>query len=444
MNSSWLGIFIVAACSSLLLLRCAPIVGGTNIPDDIHDDDGGYARLVDWITSHGGRVDPRMTTVATTAGAGVRGVVATSAIRGGAELLFCPWSLIIGGRSAGRMDAGGGGGGLDEGAMCDVVREMAREMRLGDGSAWHPYLDHVEVPRLVATWGAEALGALQGLPPRREADRHLRWFDEVCRGGRRYDVDDDLDGDDATKRSLVAFVSRASEVGMIPLYDLLNHHNGKRNAKLSVTEEGVKLVAVVLDRDRDDGGASSNGKHHLEDVIEGGDEIYLSYGLKTASTMYRDYGFVEEWPTCWNFADPTSGDNFAFVSFPHGVSAINPTGEYLRSMWSANASLAEYEARARAHTESLSVLDLERFVGAARNRSREFPSTVGEDELILEGIRNSMSVSGGDGDDTSSVEDVVKAIVYRMAFKSALLGSASYAESIMANKVREITSNKEL
>ena len=129
------------------------VVAPPRVPDDDDDDDdgGGYARLVAWITSHGGRVDPRMTTVATTpAGAGVRGVVATSAIDGGTELLFCPWSLIIGGPprrgrtdDAGRRAGGGGGGVLDESAMCDVVRAMAREMRLGERSAWHPYLDHV-------------------------------------------------------------------------------------------------------------------------------------------------------------------------------------------------------------------------------------------------------------------------------------------------------------
>ena len=143
--------------------------------------------------------------------------------------------------------------------------------------------------------------------------------------------------------------------------------------------------------------------------------------------------------------DPTSGDNFAFVSFPHGISAINPSGEYLHSMWSTNASsLADYKARARAHTESLSVLDLERFVKATHDPSGEFPSTVDEDELILEGIRELMLVSGGNGGDTSSSEDVVKAIVYRVAFKSALEGSALYVEWIMANKIREIVGKEEL
>ena len=93
---------------------------------------------------------------------------------------------------------------LDESAMCDVVRAMAREMRLGERSAWHPYLDHVEVPRLVATWGAEALGELQGLPPRTDAGRHLTWFDEACRrggGGRSVGADDNDDGDQRNTRS---------------------------------------------------------------------------------------------------------------------------------------------------------------------------------------------------------------------------------------------------
>jgi hypothetical protein len=69
---------------------------------------------------------------------------------------------------------------------------------------------------------------------------------------------------------------------------------------------------------------------------------------------------------------------------------------------------------------------------------------VDEDELTLEGIRKSMLVSGGDGGDTSSAEDVVKAISYRIAFKSALEGSALYAESIMAIKIREIVGKEEL
>ena len=55
-------------------------------------------------------------------------------------------------------------------------------------------------------------------------------------------------------------------------------------------------TAISGTRDRDDGeDANSDGKrHHHNDVIEEGDEIYLSYGLKTASTMYRDYGFVAD------------------------------------------------------------------------------------------------------------------------------------------------------
>jgi len=133
-----------------------------------------------------------------------------------------------------------------------------------------------------------ARGIAGAAPPPADAGGHLAWFDEACRrggsGGSAGAADDDdgdgdhLDGDDATERSLVAFVSSASKVGMIPLYDLLNHHNGKRNAKLIVPEEGLTLVAVVGGtRDCNDGedDNSDGRRHHHNDVINEGDEIAL-------------------------------------------------------------------------------------------------------------------------------------------------------------------------
>jgi hypothetical protein len=50
---------------------------------------------------------------------------------------------------------------------------------------------------------------------------------------------DIMDDDQAMHQALVSFITRASAVGMIPIYDLLNHHNGERNAKLLLNEEGV-------------------------------------------------------------------------------------------------------------------------------------------------------------------------------------------------------------
>jgi hypothetical protein len=115
-------------------------------------------------------------------------------------------------------------------------------------------------------------------------------------------------------------------------------------------------------------------------------------------------------------------------------------------MWTSNADQSVYETRARVHTESLTVIELERFVNAARRRSTKFRSTVDEDVLQLEGIRMSMLVESDDDDGggAANVEDVINAISYRIALKSALGGSALYAESILASKIREIVDKEEL
>lgn len=208
----------------------------------------GYSRLVDWMTQNGGRVDHRFGIVENESG--IRGIHAFDHIEEGAELLFCPWELIIGssGIDDDQMMSSNGSDG-----MCRVVDETARQIRLGVNSSWYPYLDHIGEQRLPADWSGDAIMELQGLLSARDVTRHLRWFDTICHG-------DALDLE--AKKSLVAFVSRASEVGMVPIYDLLNHHNGKRNAKLFLSKEGVNLDVV--------GGSISTGE-----------EIYISYGKKS-------------------------------------------------------------------------------------------------------------------------------------------------------------------
>ena len=353
---------------------------------DSHYDEG-FSRLVDWMKQNGGRVDGRF---GVTENDGIRGIQALADIEEFAELLFCPWALVIG--SSGIDDQMQKGDG-----MCTVVDEAAREIRLGIKSLWYPYLDHIGEQRLPADWSSDAMLELQGLLTVQDATRHLRWYDQRCAG----------EIDDAAKKALVAFVSRASEVGMVPIYDLFNHHNGKRNAKLIPSKEGVKLVAV--------GGS-----------IPKGEQIYLSYGLKTAVTMFRDYGFVEEWPTAWNWATPDG--NFAFVSFTDGVVAINPSADLLKSLVSLNMSLEEYQSLAKAHTESLSSSDLELFAKAVE--SEYFPTKCEDDEIYLDQLllqQHEIGVS-------SIIQDKISAVRYRLAHKRALASAKSYCNAVLAKQ----------
>jgi hypothetical protein len=51
--------------------------------------------------------------------------------------------------------------------------------------------------------------------------------------------------DQSIHQTLVSFITRASDFGMIPIYVLLNPNNGERNAKLLLNKEGVQLVAMA-------------------------------------------------------------------------------------------------------------------------------------------------------------------------------------------------------
>eukprot|EP00978_Attheya_sp_CCMP212_P026682 scaffold88272_cov57-Attheya_sp.AAC.6 len=401
-----------------------------------HADDG-FSRLVAWMKLHGGRVDERIDVAEIH---GIRGVVALDTIEDGAELLHCPWKLVIG--STG-LPAHMQMQSSDD--MCQVVHDMAKEIRLSSQSLWWPYLEHIEIPRLSAMWGPLALDELQGLSPSEDATRHFQWFSQYCAGNNNNNNDNKedqhatvagMDQEDSLMRSLVSFVSRASEVGMVPIYDLLNHHNGRKNAKLSLTEEGVHLRVV--------GGSA----------IQKGQELFLSYGVKSAPVMYRDYGFVEEWPCCWNWKDVASGDNFAFVLFPDDVVAINPTKEFLQQIWHSSSSvpvpvhdvhdvesttmhtmhnvdmrLAEFQSSAKRHMESLSLEELDRFARAARIHLDGLPTTLQQDQAILEGERESFAQAMGDDDDDDDLEDVIRAIEYRSTFKMALLSALNSSEA---------------
>mmetsp|Transcript_16206 Transcript_16206/g.46569 ORF Transcript_16206/g.46569 Transcript_16206/m.46569 type:complete len:432 (-) Transcript_16206:102-1397(-) len=385
--------------------------GAAASSNDHENKDEGFARLVRWMRQHGGQVDPRIDVGIRD---GIRGIVATADMDVGTQLLFCPWELIIGSRDIDHQMQG-------EVDMCQVVQDMADAMRRGTDSLWHPYLDHIELPRLPAMWDQAAIDELQSMPPSQDVTRHIRWFEQSCDGNL----------DEAGMKALVAFISRANEVGMTPIYDLLNHHNGRRNAKLQIVEDGVRLVVVCA------------GPVHKND------QLYLSYGIKTASTMFRDYGFVEDWPTAWNFRSKTSGDNFAFVLFPDGAAAINPTGDLLKSLWQSDMSLLEYQALAETHMRSLALADLERFVVCARDRLDEFPTTLQEDEVKLEenqialSLLSDQSRSENDVTNRSSMEDAGSAIRYRSDFKRAL-NSAMMCADAMGQSLRERISRQDL
>ena len=378
------GILVLKAISILLYLSHEAAAENS-------DNGSGFSKLVAWMKRHGGRVDERLSVEQLD---GVRGAVALYDIEEGAELLQVPWKLVIGREVI-----------QDETAdMCQVVRDIETELRLGRRSLWYEYLalDDSINSRLPALWDASVLEELQGLPPQEDATRHVRWFRRDCSRGQ-------LDDDQVTQQALLCFITRADRVGMVPIYDLLNHHNGKRNAKLQSTEMGVELVALG--------------------PISAGEQIYLSYGRKPASTIFRDYGFVEPLPQIWTWTDSSSSDRHTFALFPDSVAAIYPDQSFLSEFWRTHAPLQQMQERAEQYTRELPTDALIQFQTAAKVLLESRPTSIEEDMLILEGMKKSLSQlllvatrnSNSNEAKTTNMKDSISAVEYRISFKEALL-----------------------
>lgn len=382
----------LAVLATLILSPCTAYgwtfkkTSGRDVDKDggTHQDSDGFSKLVAWMRRHGGRVDDRV--VVSVADDGMRGGVAVLDIEQGAELLHCPWELVIGSTSY-EVQLGND--------MCAVVRDLETELRLGESSLWHPYLsldDSLINSRLPTLWEEEIVAELQGLPPGQDATRHIRWFSQHCDDGRPFDQVDEI-----TKQALLCFLTRACEVGMLPVYDLFNHHNGLRNAKAQLAPEGVQLIATR--------------------PIPKGSQIYLSYGIKTASTMFRDYGFVESWPQTWSWRSAGTGNSHTFVRFPDQAIALYPTEELLKAIWKGGMSLIEFKDAATQHTQALTVEALHLFHTESQALLTGLATDAAEDKIILANLKDSLAQ---DGDGIVRLEDTISAVEYRIVFKEAV------------------------
>jgi SET domain len=364
----------ILCCFLLLLLVVGSTVG--------QDDDQRYWNLVEWIGFHGGWVEKG---IATHVFAGnVRGMVALRDLEEDVELLHCPGRLMIPGSHS------------DSDDHCQVVKFLAREFQLGDQSSFRPYLDSMDLPRLPAFWDEATLQELQGLPPSGTTQRHEEWLLHKCGLA--------IKDHPALKKALTAFLSRSNAAGMIPFYDLFNHHNGLQNVKLFLTDQGASLRTTR--------------------PVSKGQQLYLSYGLRPASHMLRDYGFVDAWPTLWSWKLPESTHSFIVASFPDGVAAVDPSIDFLQAIWeSPTPTLLQWQQNATYHTQSLPSSTLKLFVKAANHLLEGLPTSWREDQQILAA---SEQLNSGD--------DRVAAVQYRWAFKKAVADARFFAVAVLKER----------
>ena len=243
--------------------------------------------LFSWIESNGGYINPKVElSTGPDPNWRVRGVFTTSQLEVGEKIFSLTPNLQI-------CDTN----------MCELVNKVRNELVKAEESFWWPYIsameDHlVDIPSI---WNEQERSILNDLAPN-DWQRHLVWFEQVCGGDVR---------DAHHLRSMLLVVARSngndSQACMSPFYDSLNHANGN-------------LVNT------DNFWNGENFEKIANQVIGEGQQVFNSFGLSDVGRLFRDYGFISQYPRLWTFTG-VDGQEYAFECFDENglmIIDINP------------------------------------------------------------------------------------------------------------------------
>lgn len=199
--------------------------------------------------------------------------------------------------------------------VCDLAWTFKHEFELGDESAYAPYINYLKSQpkrQLPAVWtpaGQHLLTQVQGdlnmngvgsyTDGKEIASWIWEWFEDDCMNSK-----DDAAGDNATASEslnpyfLALATQRGYDYAMLPIYDMLNHHNGKNKIN-TITRPSIFH-------------SDGFGVYALRD-LQAGEELFYSYhgcpdcgdSLSYWGTpeMLRDFGFVEGYPQRFHLKD---------------------------------------------------------------------------------------------------------------------------------------------
>jgi len=353
-----------------------------------------FPSLASWFRDNGGILDERLG-LGVEKSMGIRGTIALAPIAAETLLLHCPSSLMIA-----KED------------QCDNIALIEDELRKGDQSPWHVYLEMDDSlnSRIPTQWERDgrAIAELQGLPPTGKTHRHLEWFVPTCNGGRPIK-------DDVQMRALLMMMTRASDRGLVPIYDLLNHHNGLINTHLEVDDAGGLSIVASVD-------------------IEEGEGIYNTYargGTEPEPDIFNQYGFVEDWPQVWTWEDLEWEDDrlqmsHIIVLFSPTVVALAPPNNILSMFGNNRRSLNDWVLRVDTHHARLHESIAAEIGESAEILLDSLPTTIEFDRDLLKSEK-AMYERGGGKDVATG--DVIKAIEYRLSFKMALRSAVQVART---------------
>jgi hypothetical protein len=376
------------------------------------EDDGTnkFDNLVAWVRNNGGRVDKRLGLTNHQHGDRlVRGGVALQNIKAGSELLFLPWSIVF--------------GTIDDTAAvpenkCEVLQSYASEVDAGRASFWYPYLalDDSLSSRVPSLWNELALAELQGLPPYGSTDGLTDWYSSNCADGVSFS-----NLPRSSRQALLAAITRAAGLRFLPVYDLLNHHNGMLNTQSFATLKGDTITTTA--------------------DIQKGEEIFMSYRggqENTVSEMFRRYGFVEELPQyySWDQRDDESDggtSTMQFLILPDQIVTMYPPPSMLSQIGHNTLNIDDLLAKTEKHNQGLSTRQLMHFSKVGVDLIATLNTTVEEDTVILQKTKDNLLMMSHDlPGEIEELMDIISAIYYRIQFKQSIKMALDATNQVLA------------
>ncbi|KAL3760362.1 hypothetical protein ACHAWU_000337 [Discostella pseudostelligera] len=406
-----------------------------------------WPEFVAWYRSHGGIVDDRIT-IGYEADTHIRGTIATALIPADTLLMHTPHNLLL---------------TSNTGDTCEDIKYVQNEMNKGEESIWYTYFnfDDSSGSRVPSQWNRDylkedgndggyhkdgrAIQELQGLPPSGNTHSNIDWGTETCF---KRSSDHTLTHEEKEQylKAAQIYHTRASDIGLIPLYDLMNHHNGKINTRLHRDGEGGLYVTALVD-------------------IQEGEPIYNTYarnGWESSIDVFNGYGFVEDYPQLWrwdgeelNGGEGEEGDGgegggrghtsnrYVIPVYEHfepnhalyeilvlspTLGALSPTKQLVEVLGNERRSMEEWKKRISSHHGIVRSSHAHALHDAALSLLNGLPTTLEEDEKILRMEKKQLERLQGLGREDVNKKDVIQAIEYRMAFKRALRLAVEIAE----------------
>lgn len=183
---------------------------------------------------------------------------------------------------------------IDSALPCETIFNLIEQMRLGKESKYGPYVEYLKTQsfgQIPSSWSKEGkqlftrvLGDLPPMDPVSWID--FEWHRE-CGGNK----------DPFEEQAAMLVLARGWDYTLIPVFDMMNHRNGKwlNTDSNSVHDNNDNIVVRATKR------------------VKKGEELYTSYNMcrdcggRTqhygTPDMFRDYGFVETFPQRWIFDD---------------------------------------------------------------------------------------------------------------------------------------------